>query len=111
MKIINNKGLYKNFKVNCDDSIKFDNYFIEKRMIDGNEHLDKVNYEEFYPYYIEFNDNNARLFNTYNIDKYPFQKQILGYTSKWGNFPFCETKEDAFKLFDELLSFIKSTEI
>lgn len=111
MKIINNKGLYKNFKLNYDDSIKFDNYFIENKIIKGSEYLDESTYKDENPYFIEFNGNNSQLFDQYNINQYSFQRKILGYTSNWGNFPFCKTKEDALKLFDELLSFIKSIKI
>ena len=49
---------------------------------------------------------NGRLFYLENIDKYGFQKRILGYTYEVGDFPICKTAEDAMKLLNELLKSI-----
>ena len=50
--------------------------------------------------------SNGRLFYLENIDKYEFQKRVLGYTYKSGDFPDCKTAEDAVKLLNELLKSI-----
>ena len=50
--------------------------------------------------------SNGRLFYLENIDKYEFQKRILGYTYKSGDFPDCKTAEDAMELLNELLKSI-----
>ena len=50
--------------------------------------------------------SNGRLFYLENIDKYEFQKRVLGYTYEVGDFPICETEEDAIKLLNELLKSI-----
>ena len=36
-------------------------------------------------------------------NKYEFQEKVLGYTSEFGNFPYCKTSEDAVTLLDETL--------
>lgn len=110
MKIVNNKGLYKNFKINSDEKIKFNNYFIENKIVDGSEYVNKVNYRTQFSYYIEFDGANDALFYLYNINRRSFQARILGYSNN-GGFPFCRTKEDALKLLDELLSAIKGVKI
>ena len=51
-------------------------------------------------------NNNGRLFDLSNINKYEFQKRILGYTYEVGDFPDCRTSEDAMKLLNELLKSI-----
>ena len=50
--------------------------------------------------------SNGRLFYLENIDKYEFQKRVLGYTYKSGDFPDCKTAEDAMELLNELLKSI-----
>ena len=45
-------------------------------------------------------------FSLENIDKYEFQKRVLGYTYKAGDFPDCKTPEDAMELLNELLKSI-----
>ena len=50
--------------------------------------------------------SNGKLFSLENIDKYEFQKRVLGYTYKSGDFPDCKTPEDAVKLLNELLKSI-----
>ena len=50
--------------------------------------------------------SNGRLFYLENIDKYEFQKRVLGYTYKSGDFPDCKTPEDAVELLNELLKSI-----
>ena len=50
--------------------------------------------------------SNGRLFYLENIDKYEFQKRVLGYTYKSGDFPDCKTPEDAMELLNELLKSI-----
>ena len=50
--------------------------------------------------------SNGKLFSLENIDKYEFQKRVLGYTYKAGDFPDCKTPEDAMKLLNELLKSI-----
>ena len=37
---------------------------------------------------------------------YEFQKKVLGYTSEFGNFPYCKTPEDAVTLLDETLKML-----
>lgn len=51
-------------------------------------------------------NSNGKLFDLENIDKYGFQKRILGYTYEAGDFPICKTAEDAIKLLNELLKSI-----
>ena len=51
-------------------------------------------------------NNNGRLFDLSNINKYEFQKRILGYTYEVGDFPNCRTPEDAMELLNELLKSI-----
>ena len=51
-------------------------------------------------------NSNGKLFDLENIDKYGFQKRILGYTYEVGDFPICRTAEDAMKLLNELLKSI-----
>ena len=51
-------------------------------------------------------NNNGKLFDLENIDKYKFQKRVLGYTYEVGDFPICKTAEDAVKLLNELLKSI-----
>ena len=51
-------------------------------------------------------NSNGKLFDLENIDKYGFQKRILGYTYEVGDFPICKTAEDAVKLLNELLKSI-----
>lgn len=51
-------------------------------------------------------NSNGKLFDLENIDKYGFQKRILGYTYEVGDFPICKTAEDAIKLLNELLKSI-----
>ena len=48
-------------------------------------------------------NSNGKLFDLENIDKYEFQKRVLGYTYKSGDFPDCKTAEDAMELLNELL--------
>ncbi len=50
--------------------------------------------------------SNGKLFSLENIDKYEFQKRVLGYTYKAGDFPDCKTPEDAMELLNELLKSI-----
>lgn len=50
--------------------------------------------------------SNGKLFYLENIDKYEFQKRVLGYTYESGDFPECRTSEDAVKLLNELLKSI-----
>ena len=50
--------------------------------------------------------SNGKLFSLENINKYEFQKRVLGYTYKTGAFPDCKTPEDAMKLLNELLKSI-----
>ena len=51
-------------------------------------------------------NSNGKLFDLEDIDKYKFQKRVLGYTYEVGDFPICETEEDAIKLLNELLKSI-----
>ena len=51
-------------------------------------------------------NSNGKLFALEDIDKYKFQKRVLGYTYEVGDFPICETEEDAMKLLNELLKSI-----
>lgn len=51
-------------------------------------------------------NSNGKLFALEDIDKYKFQKRVLGYTYEVGDFPICETEEDAIKLLNELLKSI-----
>ena len=51
-------------------------------------------------------NSNGKLFDLEDIDKYKFQKRVLGYTYEVGDFPICETAEDAIKLLNELLKSI-----
>ena len=51
-------------------------------------------------------NSNGKLFDLENIDKYGFQKRVLGYTYEVGDFPICKTAEDAVKLLNELLKSI-----
>ena len=51
-------------------------------------------------------NSNGKLFDLENIDKYGFQKRILGYTYEVGDFPICKTSEDTIKLLNELLKSI-----
>ena len=39
-------------------------------------------------------------------NKYEFQEKVLGYTSGFGNFPYCKTPEDAVTLLDETLKML-----
>ena len=39
-------------------------------------------------------------------NKYEFQEKVLGYTSQFGNFPYCTTSEDAVTLLDEALKLL-----
>ena len=39
-------------------------------------------------------------------DKYKFQETVLGYSKYFGNFPYCETSEDAVTLLDEALKLL-----
>ena len=51
-------------------------------------------------------NSNGKLFDSEDIDKYEFQKRILGYTYEVGDFPICRTAEDSIKLLNELLKLI-----
>ena len=50
--------------------------------------------------------SNDEIFSILGMNKkntYEFQEKILGYTSGFGNFPYCTTSEDAVTLLDETL--------
>ena len=53
--------------------------------------------------------SNDEIFSILNMNiknKYEFQEKILGYTSEFGNFPYCKTSEDAVTLLNELLKLV-----
>lgn len=56
-----------------------------------------INFKEYY---------NSVLFTEYNINKYEFSKEILGYYIN-GMFPFCKTIEDCEKLLMALINKIR----
>ena len=39
-------------------------------------------------------------------NKYEFQEKVLGYSSYFGNFPYCKTSEDAVTLLEETLKML-----
>ena len=39
-------------------------------------------------------------------NKYEFQETVLGYSSHFGNFPYCKTEEDAVTLLNEALKLL-----
>lgn len=49
------------------------------------------------------NDEIFSILGMNKKNKYEFQEKILGYTSGFGNFPYCTTSEDAVTLLDETL--------
>lgn len=49
---------------------------------------------------------NDKLFTELGINKYDFNQKVLGY-SKGGNWPYNKTKEDLFKILDELVKYSK----
>ena len=50
--------------------------------------------------------HNGKLFTELGINKYDFSRKVLGY-SKGGNWPYNKTKEDLFKILDELIKYSK----
>lgn len=58
-------------------------------------------------YYLFFQSyHNDKLFTELGINKYDFNQKVLGY-SKAGNWPYNKTKEDLFKILDELVKYSK----
>lgn len=49
------------------------------------------------------NDEIFSILGMNKKNKYELQEKVLGYTSEFGNFPYCETPEDAVTLLDEAL--------
>ena len=62
--------------------------------------------EEIAGYFISSNGSNSILFEISKVKKYAFQRNILGYSSDNGIFPYCKTKEDAMKLFNAILTVV-----
>ena len=53
--------------------------------------------------------SNGEIFSILGMNiknKYEFQEKVLGYTSGFGNFPYCKTPEDAVTLLDETLKML-----
>ena len=53
--------------------------------------------------------SNGEIFSILSMNiknKYEFQEKVLGYTSQFGNFPYCKTSEDAVTLLDETLKML-----
>ena len=53
--------------------------------------------------------SNDEIFSILGMNKkntYEFQEKILGYTSGFGNFPYCTTSEDAVTLLNEALKLL-----
>ena len=53
--------------------------------------------------------SNGEIFSILSMNiknKYEFQEKVLGYTSQFGNFPYCKTSEDAVTLLDEALKLL-----
>ena len=49
-------------------------------------------------------NGNEILFSILNIERFSFQKEVLGYNlEKEGGFPFCKTKEDTIKLMNSII--------
>ena len=49
------------------------------------------------------NDEIFSILGMNKKNKYELQEKVLGYTSEFGNFPYCTTAEDAVTLLDEAL--------
>ena len=57
-------------------------------------------------WYISGYFSNDEIFSILGMNKknkYELQEKVLGYTSEFGNFPYCTTAEDAVTLLDEAL--------
>ena len=53
--------------------------------------------------------SNGEIFSILGMNiknKYEFQEKVLGYTSQFGNFPYCKTSEDAVTLLNETLKML-----
>ena len=64
-------------------------------------------------YYVEFciipeveYVGNYILFEKANVNKFDFQNRILGYSMRFGGFPYCKTAEDALKLLNEVIKLL-----
>lgn len=92
------------------ESFKFYSY-----KVNGNTvilHTSKADYKATidwarYGYYLFIpNYHNDILFVKLGVDKHNFNKKVLGY-SKNGDWPYNKTKEDLFKILDELVKYSK----
>ena len=60
-------------------------------------------------WYVASEYSNDEIFSILGMDvkdKYKFQETVLGYSKYFGNFPYCETSEDAVTLLDEALKLL-----
>lgn len=93
------------------ESFKFYSYKVNGRSIVL--HTSEGDYKatidgEANDYYLCFPDlNNDKLFVKLGVDKYDFNRKVLGY-SKGGNWPCNKTKKDLFKILDRLIIHSKS---
>lgn len=66
----------------------------------GNLHYNCCVHNNAFGYFFEMGEvDNGFLFEVADIrDKYLFQREILGYSTEDGRFPYCHTREDVIKL-------------
>ena len=86
-----------------DRIIITDKYALEKiKNVISSEIFFRLYYEPD-GFFISSNHINSILFNICAVKKYELQMDVLNYSNGMGTFPYCYTREDAIKLFSDIL--------